>query len=91
MPSGVFANVFGEKPPTILSCEILPPHKGRQIRSYQDSDMAVVVAQMSDGTTDVVLRYFDDELDFTPNEFIGLNKQEAMDLWTQRDQEYLKG
>jgi hypothetical protein len=43
-----------------------------------------------DGTTEDLLSFYRDELTFSPNEFIGLTRTEALDLWRRRDTAYLR-
>jgi hypothetical protein len=50
----------------------------------------VVTATLEDGTEVELFRYFTDELSFTEAEFRGLTVQEARDLFTRRDIEYLR-
>lgn len=77
--------------PTIVSCEIVPPHLGTgPVLPNQVAYQATVVGTMSDGATTVVLRYFSDELSFSPNEFIGLTLLEASELFHKKDVDYLR-
>jgi hypothetical protein len=43
-----------------------------------------------DGTVENILRYFSDEISFTEDEFIGLTKDQAMDLFHEKDVAYLR-
>lgn len=85
-----------KREPTIVSCHILPARVNKDLRGYdhyakyQGEWQATVVGEMSDGTTNIVFRYFDDEIQFSPNEFIGLNQFEANALFHKRDIEYLR-
>lgn len=82
--------------PTIVSCRILPRREVKDMRgfdpmaAYQSEYQSTVVAEMSDGTTNIVFRYFDDEISFKSDEFIGMNQFEALSLFHQRDIEYLR-
>lgn len=49
-----------------------------------------VVATMDNGETEFVFPWFDDELTFTPEEFVGLTVEEARDLKEKKDIAFLK-
>lgn len=49
-----------------------------------------VVATMENGGVRFVFAWFDDELSFTPEEFVGLTVEEARDLKEKRDIAYLQ-
>lgn len=51
---------------------------------------ASCTAQFSDGTSAVVLSWFDDELTFTEGEFIGLTQSEVNQLFMDKDKTYLQ-
>ncbi|MCM1439689.1 MAG: hypothetical protein NC131_10910 [Roseburia sp.] len=74
---------IGNTNPIITECTIKSPeHWG---------GMAKVVANMSDGRENVtVFEFFDDEIVFSPAEFIGKTLEEANDLRVQRDKQYLQ-
>lgn len=77
--------------PTIISCKILPPYLYETKKeAFQEQWQCTVIAEMSDGTRNVVLRYFGDEIQFAANEFIGLNQKQALELFHERDIEYLR-
>ena len=42
------------------------------------------------GTTEDLFSYYNDELTFSPTEFIGLTKEESIDLFVKKDKEYLQ-
>ena len=54
------------------------------------SGQNVVGATLEDGAEVELFRYFTDELSFTEAEFTGLTVQEALDLFTRKDIEYLQ-
>lgn len=66
----------------ITKAEIIPPSGW--------GDHAKVIATFSDGSEAEVVRYFTDELSFTAEEFVGLTKDEAVELYYQRDKAYLQ-
>jgi hypothetical protein len=43
-----------------------------------------------DGTTEDLFSFYTDELSFLPNEFIGLTRTQALDLWRRRDTAWLR-
>lgn len=43
-----------------------------------------------DGSVETLFKYYPDELSFTEQEFIGLTKDEAMELFKYRDIAYLR-
>lgn len=61
---------------------------------FQDSDHRYgdkeAVAQMLDGTEQVVFHWFSDELQFSTRELVGLTLEEARDLKQARDIAYLR-
>lgn len=79
--------------PTVLDCRILPPKKNWSdpfVHHMQDQHQATVIGDMSDGKSITLFRYFDDELRFTPSEFIGLTEDESHDLFHEKDIAYLR-
>jgi hypothetical protein len=54
------------------------------------SGQIAVTATLEDGTEAELFRYYTDELSFTQAEFTGLTVQEALDLFTRKDIEYLQ-
>lgn len=71
--------------PKIDSCEIVPSDKATN--RFQAS-----IFVMYEGSNDevVLFDYFDDELSFRTDEFIGLTEQEARDLFRRKDIAYLQ-
>jgi len=51
---------------------------------------AKVHATFNDGTTKKVLSFYDDELSFTAEEFIGLTEEETHNLFHKKDVAYLQ-
>jgi len=49
-----------------------------------------VTATLDDGTGVAVFRYYTSELAFTPGDFDGLTVAQALDLFHQRDIDYLR-
>ncbi len=43
-----------------------------------------------DGSVEMLFRYYPDELSFEEHEFIGLTKNEALELFRLRDKAYLR-
>lgn len=82
--------------PRITQCRILPRRTERDLRgydsmaAYQGEDQSTVIAEMTDGTTNIVFRYFDDEISFKADEFVGMTQFEALNLFHTRDIEYLR-
>jgi hypothetical protein len=71
--------------PHIISAVICHPNP--DIFEYQAS----VMANLSDGQENVlVFRFFDDELSFSPHEFIGKTLREAVDVFHDKDIAYLQ-
>ncbi len=50
----------------------------------------IVGAVFDDGEADVLFGFYDDELTFTPEEFVGLTASEAAELHRKRDIAYLQ-
>lgn len=69
----------------IVSVVITP--SDRKVSRYE----AEVHATMEDGSTNVpVFKFFDDELSFTPDEFVGKTIAEAREMKRRKDIEYLQ-
>ena len=49
-----------------------------------------ITAEMSDGTETRLFDYFRDEISFSPREFIGKTKADALTLKFNRDRNYLR-
>ena len=62
--------------------------------TFQDSDYRYgdrkAVAVMDDGSEEIVVHWFSDELSFAPSDFVGLTVDEARDLKQERDIAYLR-
>lgn len=62
--------------------------------TFQDSEHRYgdkeAVATMDDGSEEIVIHWFSDELSFAPSDFIGLTVEEARDLKQERDIAYLR-
>ncbi len=50
----------------------------------------VINAVLEDGSFVKLFDYYDDELSFTPSEFVGLTVQQAHDLFRKKDVAYLQ-
>tara|TARA_B100000029_G_scaffold396059_1_gene394020 strand:- start:504 stop:770 length:267 start_codon:yes stop_codon:yes gene_type:complete len=61
-----------------------------RIRKLGPSFKARVLAEWSDGTDSIALSFYDDELRFREEEFIGKTQQEVDDLFNERDRAYLQ-
>jgi hypothetical protein len=68
--------------PTVTHCEISPS------RGFLEK--AKVNCIFSDGSSKVVFDFFDDELSFRSEEFLGLTAEQCSELFTRRDTAYLK-
>jgi hypothetical protein len=69
---------------TILRCEIT--RCPREI----DEPLPEVRVMLSDGSQQSLFRFYPDEINFEPSEFIGLTLDEARALYGTRDRAYLK-
>jgi hypothetical protein len=49
-----------------------------------------VVVTYEDGREEELFSFYTDELVFSPQEFVGLTKEQALDLFRRRDIEYLQ-
>lgn len=67
----------------IISARITPMPK-----SYLDP-MPQVWVTYEDGKETMLFDYYPDEISFTPNEFIGLTRSEAIHLKFKKDKAYL--
>lgn len=63
----------------IVVCKIKPG-------MFRDS----LVAIYDDETSEVIFEYYNDEMAFDPREFVGLTKDEALDLYHRKDIAYLQ-
>lgn len=70
--------------PTVLSVDI----EHSDIRKLRFKARATAV--WSDATKGVCLEWFDDELNFVEADFIGKTQEEIIQLFMQRDKEYLQ-
>lgn len=68
----------------IVSATIIPSNPS------QGYFKAKVLAKLDDGQEGVIFDYYDDELSFAVDEFVGLTVEEAHELFLQRDIEYLR-
>lgn len=77
---------MGNTSPRITSAAILPS----DIKASPARYLAEVMAEFGNGTTDVVLRYYDDELSFGEHEFVGKTQEQVNEMFHQRDVAYLQ-
>ena len=49
-----------------------------------------IIVTLEDGTEEVLFTYYPDEISFTPDEFIGLTKEEGRGLKFDKDKAYLQ-
>lgn len=68
----------------IVSAIIIPSNPSRGYFK------AKVLVKLDDGQEGVIFDYYDDELSFIPNEFAGLTVEEAHELFSRKDVEYLR-
>ena len=66
---------------TIIDCNIRMPNRFGK---------AQVWGKFKDGSERVVFEFYHDELHFREREFIGLTEDQARNLFTKRDVEYLQ-
>lgn len=71
----------------IRSVLILPSERGAENPLRWKAN---AIAYFWDGHSQVVLSWYDDELTFTEADFIGKTRQQVIDLFMQRDKEYLQ-
>jgi len=62
----------------------------RHQEKNMDGIKTEVHATFDNGTTKIVLTFYDDELSFTAEEFIGLTEEEAHNLFHKKDVAYLQ-
>ncbi len=76
----------------IIKCQIIPPGGDipPSLRKLGPSFKARVLAKWDDGSESIALSYYDDELRFSEEEFIGKTQQEVDDLFYERDRVYLQ-
>ena len=67
---------------TVKKARIIPPE------SF--GDKALVIGEMSDGSYLVLISFFNDELHFCREEFIGLTHEECWALHAKKDKAYLQ-
>ena len=53
-------------------------------------EMPAVKVTYENGTTEELFTFYPDELSFTPNEFIGLTRTQALELRHKKDVAYLR-
>lgn len=62
--------------------------------TFQDSDHRYgnreAIATMDDGSEETIIHWFSDELQFSPNDFIGMTVEGARDFKQARDIAYLR-
>jgi len=56
----------------------------------QERFIKVVNVHYVNGNTEDIITYFPDEISFTPGEFTGLTRDQAMELYRKRDIAYLQ-
>ena len=61
-----------------------------KITFKEDGYRNIIIATFDDGSTDEICSYYPDELSFCESEFLGLTREEAMDLKTRKDIAYLR-
>ena len=72
--------------PTIVACEIGPYPK-----SFADFfNMPKVAVTYNDGKEETLFSFYPDELSFSEREFIGLTRDQAMNLRHRKDVAYLR-
>ncbi len=69
--------------------KIVKANCGEMPKSMFDN-MPVVTVTYEDGTSEELFSYYPDEIQFSPSEFIGLTRGEAMDLRRKKDIAYLR-
>lgn len=52
--------------------------------------MPTVTVTYEDGQKEALFTYYPDEISFTPREFVGLTRAEAMRLFHKKDVDYLR-
>ena len=61
-----------------------------KITIEKDKWYNTIIATYDDGSTGVVGLYYPDEISFCQSEFLGLTREEAMDLMIQKNIAYLR-
>ena len=77
----------------ITNAKIVPPGVGVTLITMGDTTVsykAQVVAEWEDGTSSVALSYYNDELRFRKEEFIGKTQEQVDDLFHKKDVAYLQ-
>lgn len=74
-------------PPTISPTRIKSVTFLDSLSRYGNKEAQAI---MEDGAKQFVFSWFDDEISFTPEEFVGLTIDEAHDLKQKRDIQYLR-
>ena len=72
--------------PRIVSAIVTPSNRNARLRRW----MAEVKATFDDGSVSRVFEFYDDELSFEAREFVGLTREEALNLFTRKDIAYLQ-
>lgn len=72
---------------TIVNCRI--DRSDSMIESIKWGGNARVIAVIGD-MEQILFSYYDDELKFTTNELLGLTREEAKALHSQRDVDYIR-
>ena len=67
---------------TIVTAQVIQPQRF--------GDKAKVIVEFSDQSEELLFTFFSDELSFTADEFIGLTKDQAFDLFAKKDTAYLR-
>lgn len=73
--------------PTIRIANISP---AKDMWEFGEDPRPLVSVTYIDGTQEDLFRYYHDEISFEPHEFIGLTREQALHLHTQKDIAYLK-
>lgn len=74
----------------ITKATIRYPQGSVMERFISGDTQAVVTATFEDGTQKEVLRFYSDELSFSPNEFVGLTEEGVRALFHRKDVAYLR-
>lgn len=76
--------------PTIRQASISPPKDICEAVKNGQDPRPLVSATYTDGSQEDLFRYYHDEISFHPDEFIGLTREQALRLYTEKDIAYLK-
>lgn len=68
----------------IVKCEIGPYPKALF------DPMPEVKVEYEDGTSEILFNFYPDEISFTEEEFVGLNRKEAKRLKFEKDKQFLQ-